>query len=308
METVYEIAKWKSVFENAESRKLKTLNWVSVPVGFNSSGYQALIEDFGDQAPALYGAWIALAQVASSCPVRGVLGNSRGKPLKVSHIARMTGFDQALFETLFAWASSPDIQWLVVYLPQETAGNTEEIQHPETPGDSPDDSPTRQEKTPNEGKGREGNNREENSAAAAACEAAAAADVDLFFDSVDLVLVRQQATELKAACPALDRDFVWRSCSIASVIDPEIIPRFVSSVRKREIGKPESYLDTLLREELAKLGHEYRSVKKRAPPTPPPALKQPDARSPDKPIPEPTFKRPPRPERNVRVVEPVSSQ
>jgi len=107
------ISKWSSVFERAESRKLKTLSWVSLPITVSSNGFQAMLDEFGDEAPAIYGAWCALLSVAAQTNERGVLANGRGIPLKTSHIARLTGFPQSVFERLIDWASSPEVGWLV---------------------------------------------------------------------------------------------------------------------------------------------------------------------------------------------------
>ncbi|MFY7700492.1 MAG: hypothetical protein ACOVQH_09495 [Burkholderiaceae bacterium] len=148
---VYKIAKWSTLYENNESRKIKKLQWVPVPIGFDSSGYQALLDHFGERAPALYGTWIGLVAIAANCHDRGILRNSRGIPLTISHLARMTGFDAGLFSELFAWASSPEVGWL------ETEPSTDVTeQQPKTDenpvvlpssGNSPGDLPAIPEKT-----------------------------------------------------------------------------------------------------------------------------------------------------------------
>jgi hypothetical protein len=111
--TVYRIAKWDEVFERAESRKLKALTWVSVPTSFNSNGYQCMLDEFQDTAPAIYGAWCALVAIAASCTVRGTLCNSRGSPLPTTHLARISGFPRPIFDQLIDWASRTEIGWLV---------------------------------------------------------------------------------------------------------------------------------------------------------------------------------------------------
>lgn len=370
---VYEIAKWNSVFVRAESRKLQNLNWVSVPVNFSSNGYQQMLDEFGDEAPAIYGAWIALVSFASSCPVRGVLASSRGKALPISHVARVTGFPASLFDRLFAWASGADVSWLVpVADPVRVAQNGEKHEDSsvsgETPddlpelrgivggssGESPDAPPTRQGNPPTT---RQDITQPDITAAAAsaaagasplaAAAAAAAVDVlvsvsdpaaiadppqapdlpaapapqptpehpaavasgvDPFFGGLDLDAVRTVARRLATAAPTLPRDVVWRACAIGQVIDPELIPDVIRRLGKREIGKPESYLEKLLREECERLGHDYRQVKKRSPPTPPPTGRGDTAKAeparPD-PLPKPAFRRPPTPQRNVRVLDPT---
>lgn len=131
----YHIAKWHEVYERAESRKLKALSWVAIPTSFSSHGYQCLLDEFGDDAPAMYGAWCALVSVAASCTVRGKLVNGRGIPLPISHIARMTGFPATVFERLIAWAARDEIGWLVEATPDFQPEN-------DISGESPDDPPT----------------------------------------------------------------------------------------------------------------------------------------------------------------------
>lgn len=111
--TVYRIAKWDEVFETAESRRHKNLTWVSMPIGFTSHGYQSLIDEFGDDAPGIYGAWCALVSLASTMPTRGTLASSRGIPLSRRSIARLTFFPQEVYDRLFEWATRPDIKWIV---------------------------------------------------------------------------------------------------------------------------------------------------------------------------------------------------
>lgn len=322
--TVYEIAKWKTVFETAESRKLKNLNWVSVPVSFSSSGYQQMLDEFEGDAPAIYGAWIALVAFAASCPSRGVLANSRGKSLPISHIARVTGFQSEIFERLIAWASGADVAWLTVVAdPVRMAENTEKHDDSSVSGESPDDLPEPRENPPStrQDKTRPNQTRQDPTAAAASAAAGAAAaavaaeEVDDFFAGVDLAAVRSVAARLRSAAPTLHRDVVWRSAAIGQVIDPELIPDVIRRLAAREIGKPESYLEKLLREECDRLGQDYRRIKKRAPPTPPPAAKAPDAGDgggsggppASDPVPTAAFKRPPRPERSVRVLDEFGS-
>lgn len=151
----FEIAKWSTVFERAESRKLKSLSWVSLPVTVSSSGFQAMLDEFGDDAPSIYGAWCALLSVAAQTNIRGVLANGRGIPLKTSHIARLTGFPAPVFEKLFAWAMTPEVAWLVEVDSDSTLQNQGENDCRGIVGGSSGDSPkhttepnqTRQDKT-----------------------------------------------------------------------------------------------------------------------------------------------------------------
>lgn len=107
------IAKWSEVFEVAESKRHRTLSWVSLPVSFSSHGYQAMVDDFGDEAPAVYGCWCALVCLAAQMPVRGSLCNSRGIPLTASQIARQVFFPVEIVSRTIDWAKGDSIKWIV---------------------------------------------------------------------------------------------------------------------------------------------------------------------------------------------------
>lgn len=108
--TVYRVKAWSEVYETADSRKHKSLQWVSIPIGFDSDGFVRLVEEFGEDAPALYGAWIALVLVAARCPIRGVLSTSNGDPISVGRLAFVSHFPGTVFGRLIDWASR--IGWL----------------------------------------------------------------------------------------------------------------------------------------------------------------------------------------------------
>jgi len=110
--TVFRVKCWSEVYETADSRKHKALQWVSVPIGFDSDGFVRLVEEFGDEAPALYGAWIALVLVAARCPIRGVLSTSNGDPISEARLAFVSRFPSTVFGKLIEWAHR--IGWLEV--------------------------------------------------------------------------------------------------------------------------------------------------------------------------------------------------
>jgi hypothetical protein len=70
------------------------------------------LDEFGDDAAAIYGCWCALLLIAAGCNVRGMLADSRGNPLRISWIARTSGLPVGMFERLVAWASTSEVGWL----------------------------------------------------------------------------------------------------------------------------------------------------------------------------------------------------
>jgi hypothetical protein len=130
----WRIAKWNQTFENAESRRVSTLSWVAWPIKLDSAGYDSLIEEFGDDSPAMYGAWCALVCVAASCEVRGTLADSKGRPYTIGRIARKAHMPEEAFERLIEWASTEDVAWLeLADCPETAQGVPRECQEKKRP-------------------------------------------------------------------------------------------------------------------------------------------------------------------------------
>ena len=106
------VSRWSEVFETAESRRHRTLIWIAVPVSFNSTGLQRLLDEFEPvKAAALYGCWNALLKVAATAPQRGVLAGQKGESYSAGRLARLSGFPRELFEELIPWCV--EVGWLV---------------------------------------------------------------------------------------------------------------------------------------------------------------------------------------------------
>lgn len=273
--TVYRIAKWNEVFLKSESRKLKHLGWVSLPVAFDSTGYQSLLDEFDEDAAAIYGAWCALVLVGCSCSVRGVLANSRGNPLRISHIARITGLAAANFERLIAWASRDDVGWLVPMTAGELAEIVESDQVITGPNDTPGDSPgdllehrgnlpkTRHNTTVQD---RTGHNK-------TSLAAARAADAD--FESLDgqevLAVCRKLWSALESARNrTMDRETVWGFACVSELVRPGFLAEVATKVRNRDVNKPKSYIEKALREECSLAGTTLTALLAAVPPVPAP--------------------------------------
>lgn len=271
--TVYRISKWREVFERAESRKLKVLHWVSVPISFQSNGYQSLLDEFGDDAASIYGAWCALVALAASCTVRGLLANGRGNPLPISHVSRITGLSSSVFERLYRWASKPDVGWLEPVAPEEVAAllaKTQENADFSGPsgdnGKSSGDSPTYrtgqdqtgQDITKQDSDGQDKTPEEDSSPS-------------LF--EVDCQSVVESATRLVKASIGLkdDRDWLWSLCWVAHQVEPEMIDGWEESLRKRgddRVRNARKYLDRAVAKACEERGHDWHRLKRSVPPVP----------------------------------------
>lgn len=89
------IRNWCANFETHESRKLKRLDWVSVPNDLLDLQYRLLV-DHPDGA-AHFAAWIVIVEIASTCKVRGTLQEG-GVSLSTRHLSLKSGLPLTLFE------------------------------------------------------------------------------------------------------------------------------------------------------------------------------------------------------------------
>jgi hypothetical protein len=278
-EPVWRIAKWADTFERAESRKLKTLTWIAMPVGFSSTGYQALLEEFEEDAPAVYGAWCALCSFAAICHVRGTLGNSRGNPLKLSHLARVTGFPVNIFARLVAWASRTDIGWLepvsAAELSRELAKTTENRSESKASGECPDDPPSSQVNPPSTRPNRTEPNRtgpnptEQNQTADRSIDTSdwhERTNGGLFLDRVF-----ETAYSLHKACKGkIDRETIWQVAWVGEVLDRQSVLDKISQIREGKAHSPKGFLGHGMVKLCHEHGEEWDRLKLLVPPPPPP--------------------------------------
>ncbi len=300
MNTVLRIAKWTQTFETAESKRHKTLTWVSLPVKLNSHGYQSLLEHFGDDAAAMYGAWCALLAVAAEAPIRGVLSSSGGIQISTARISRMTGMPAALFDRLIEWAVRDDVRWLERVDHAELVAGKDVGACPGVAQESPSHCPAVAQANPGLPNPTQPNLTQP---AAAAC-AAAAAD-DRLFAGLPLGEVVEHAKRLGGAIPkhhrpTCDRDFVWQVCCVATALDPTLPAEAVQRIKHGDVKNPRQYLGAMMRDECKKRSLDFDLVRKHCPPTPPPEAPQRESPPRDEPqlqeraasIPSVRFRRP----------------
>jgi len=125
----YRIRAWDELYENAETRKLKSLRFVYVPNSHDGLAYRRLLSM--RDGLSLFGAWILMLGVASKAPHRGRLVDERGNPLTAADIALMTGAAEEVLSEAIQVLSSPAIRWIEADLPES----------PGTPGDGPRQNP-----------------------------------------------------------------------------------------------------------------------------------------------------------------------
>jgi len=113
---VYSIKNWATLYENNRTRELKRLDWVPVPNNHDGEGYTLILAQ--QDGPALFGAWMAILQVASRCGKRGTLLRDTGKPHDAISLARLTRFPEDLMSRALNFFAGEDMQWLEVSDPE----------------------------------------------------------------------------------------------------------------------------------------------------------------------------------------------
>jgi hypothetical protein len=116
MATLYTIRNWDKLYENAESRKLKTLKFVPVQNKHDGKSYRRLL-NLRENLPELqdglrmFAAWILILQIASKCAKRGVLADEDG-PLTAEDMALKTGASEEVFQCTLNVLSGNDFRWI----------------------------------------------------------------------------------------------------------------------------------------------------------------------------------------------------
>lgn len=147
---LYRIRNWNVLFENNRTRELKKLDWLPVPNKQDGDGYTTIMSD--KDGAAIFGAWIACAQIASRCEPRGTLLRDGKKPHDAASLSRMSRIPIGIIQKMLNTISSNDVNWLEVIELKDACDNP--AQHCDIPALGC-----------LEGKGREGteeNGKEEN--------------------------------------------------------------------------------------------------------------------------------------------------
>lgn len=139
---LYKIRNWATLYENNRTRELKKLDWLPIPNKQDGDGYTLLMEQ--PDGAAIFGAWIACAQIASRCDPRGTLLRDGKKPHDSASLSRMSRIPVGIIESMLKAVSHEDVNWLEVIYLEKVHNN------PAPPCDNPAPPCL-------EGKGREGN-------------------------------------------------------------------------------------------------------------------------------------------------------
>lgn len=282
MATVYRIAKWTETFERAETRKLKTLHWVSMPLSFNTAGFHAMVDHFGDEFVAAMGTWDLLVRFVAQCECdrRGILADRRGNPLTLAHISRVTCAPVEWLRRVIEWAATPEVGWI------ETI-DSEELNQPEpeplqictvstSSGESPDDLPPRQENSPSTRPNiTRQDTTEQNKTISRRSFDWSTVGKD-FWDSVREIAIQMADMAAKGKLRQIDRDDIWRMAWVANELDRPGLLDALARIRTDDVKKPKGYLGTVMVRMCEAHGCSWDDLKLTVPPTPPPSRPAPN--------------------------------
>lgn len=114
---VYRIKNWDKHFEISQSRRTNKSgetqrnHWVAIPNKHDGKGFRRLMRR--ENGPALFAAWVLIVQVASKCPIRGVLFDD-DSPLTAEDLAVKTDCPTAIFKDAMRILASHEVGWLEI--------------------------------------------------------------------------------------------------------------------------------------------------------------------------------------------------
>ncbi len=111
MAELYVIKNWSDHYEVSQSRTVKHVSWVPLPVKHDGKGFRRLMAM--KDGLCLYGAWVLIVQIAAKCIPRGQLIDE-GEPLTAEDLAIKTGAPESVFIRALEVLSSERIGWILV--------------------------------------------------------------------------------------------------------------------------------------------------------------------------------------------------
>ena len=109
MPITYRVKDWDELFEIAQGRRYRNLQWVAIPNKHDGKGYRRIARH--PKATDIFSAWVLILQVASKKKKRGLLVDKDG-PITTEDLADKTGFPENIFALAFEVLSDPKIGWL----------------------------------------------------------------------------------------------------------------------------------------------------------------------------------------------------
>ena len=82
----YRVKNWNEIYEINRTRELKKMSWIPIPIKLYGDGYTLIMSE--EDGASIFGAWIAMLEVAAHCDPRGTLIRSAGIPHDAAGISR----------------------------------------------------------------------------------------------------------------------------------------------------------------------------------------------------------------------------
>jgi len=120
---MYRIREWDAHYENNRTRGMKSLGWVPIPVNLSGDGYTMIMEQ--KDGPSIFGAFVALVEVAAQCSPRGTLVRSSGDPHDPASISRLTRIDVKTINRMLAFCTD-NCKWIEIIGMQDGAVKAQE--------------------------------------------------------------------------------------------------------------------------------------------------------------------------------------
>ena len=143
----YRIKDWDEHYETSESKKIKNLRWVAVPVKHSGKSFRRIMAM--KNGSDIFSCFILIIQVAALMPQRGLLVDRDG-PLTPEDLYFKTGMPEAKFKMAMEALSSKKIGWMELVecetpvFPEENGNLPEQPddipEHPDELGDQPEKS------------------------------------------------------------------------------------------------------------------------------------------------------------------------
>lgn len=109
---------WERTFEDHRTKEIKRLTWIPIPIK-QGTGYCRLMRH--PRGLEFYGAFVALIQVAASCPKRGTLCRADGSEYSVDDLADLTRINTKTLQEAIDFLEQ-EIGWLENKIPRDSRG------------------------------------------------------------------------------------------------------------------------------------------------------------------------------------------
>lgn len=110
MEKLYRVRNWEKLYERNRTRDMVRMHWLALPVKIEGDGYLYLMDQ--ENGAAIFGAFVAILEVAALCEPRGTLIRSTGVPHDERSLARKTRMDPAIISQALEHCTSKECKWL----------------------------------------------------------------------------------------------------------------------------------------------------------------------------------------------------